>query len=367
MRISQRNHDTLVLTNRPWLTIAVFSLVALGGFALAVSAFTDGERVLGLFLGIMAVGFAFGAVSSAVFEQVRLDRPNGVVVISGRGLFRAWNERFALSQVKGARVLSVTDRGRRRRETFAPALVLRDPEDAEIPLTIVFAQKAPARRAANAITDWLRSTDQADLRPAPFAGLLPTVSLLAVNLSAAVPVLSGYWTIWELMVFYWVELLVVSVLFSASALIQSFTCDTRPARAYAMGLILLVGWVGWWVWGTYMSLQELPGLRGQAVAGVVLANNDLLVPILAMGASHLLAFIGSMVSSGGIDLRGVERYGESPFKRIMLLAIVVIASPVVVSITGAPIIVLGMFVGVKLWLDWRFSAGEATAAGHEDR
>lgn len=164
MRVSQRDRDILVLSRRPWLQALAVFLLALGAFSLAIMAFMIGEGFLGIMLIAMGLMLALGTCCVAVFEQVRLDRRNGVVEIRGRDLCSRWNDHYPLSRVTGASIMSEFGRVTRHK-TFAPGLVLSDPGSAQIPLTIVFARRGPAERAANAITEWLQDADNASIRP----------------------------------------------------------------------------------------------------------------------------------------------------------------------------------------------------------
>ena len=308
-------------------------------------------------MGIVLVGvgaaLAFTVIGFSVFERVRLDRLEGVVEISRRDVFRPSIERFPLSAVTGVEVTSEIGQGLRQRATFAPALLLNQPEGTKVPLTLFLTGRASAERTATIVSDWLNGFDETVCRTTQFAPLISALALIGVNLAAVVPVLSGFWTIWELVTFYWVELLVVSKLFVIKAAILSGTCEIRSPRDYAVGLFLVLGWTSCWLSGTYLLLQSMPFLRGQGLLDFVMGNDDLRLPIAAMIVSHVLAFIGAVVSSGGVDLRRVERYGEQPFTRIMLLAVIILVAPLFIATTGEALYVLGLFVVMKTWLDWR--------------
>lgn len=352
MRIQEMNTNTLVLVSQPWLTIIVLLVITSGLLGLSLSAFMDGETGLASVLLIAALMFGSALFVFSAFERVCFDRPSGVVTISGRNVFRKWSKTFPLSDIKDAEVLSSAGGGKRNRRTYVAALVLKDSGTSAIPLSAFSGSKAPAERAATVISDWLAGTGAETLAQLRVAHLRTVLSLVAVNLSAIIPVVLGHWSVWELVTFYWVELLIVSLLFGAKMVILSATCDAYGPRKY-IGVGLILGWIAIWVVGTFFTLTDMPFLRDDSLYRFVLGNNELLIPIAAMIAGHFFAFIASVFPSGRFDLRGVERFGEHPFSRIFVLAIIILIAPVAMGVLGMPILVLAAFLLAKLSQDWR--------------
>lgn len=353
MRIQEMNMNTLVLVSQPWLTIIVLLVITSGLLGLSLSAFMDGETGLGsiLLIATLICGSALFAFSA--FERVCFDRPSGLVTISGRNVFRKWSKTVPLSDIKDAEVLSSAGGGKRNRRTYVPALVLKDAGTSVIPLSAFSGSKAPAERAAAVISDWLAGTGAETLAQLRVVHLRTVLSLVAVNLSAIIPVVLGHWSVWELITFYWVELLIVSLLFGAKMVILSATSDAHSPRKYIAGTGLILGWIAIWVVGTFLTLKDMPFLRGDSLYRFIFGNNELLIPVAAMIAGHFFAFISSVFPSGRFNLRGVEHFGEHPFSRIFVLAIIILIAPVVMGVLGMPILVLAAFLLAKLSQDWR--------------
>lgn len=247
MRIRQMDTNTLVLVSHPWVTVLLLLVLTLGLVSLSISAFLDGETATGSIFLIASAVFAIALSGFSAFEQVRFDRRTGAVEISGRNVFRRWSKTMSLSDIEGAKVIAERGSGKRNRSTFVAALVLKDPQAPAVPLSIISGNQAPAERAATAISDWLAGTGPETLGRLRRATLLSFLSVIAVNLAAIIPVLAGHWSVWELITFYWVELLVVSLLFGCKMVILSVTCDTHTARTYVTGTGLIIGWTAIWV------------------------------------------------------------------------------------------------------------------------
>lgn len=353
MRIIRKDEKMLILVNRPWFNVILTLFFTVGLVWLSISAFSGGETFLGLVFLFVAATFFTSLVSFGAFEQVLLDRDSGVVVVSGRNIFQSWSQTYPLSEVKSTNVIQKYGSGRRRRATFLPVLILHDPQQSKIPLSLVSAGHDRAQFAALAISEWMNGNDQTTVRSAHSASPLSILSIVGVNLSVVLPVLAGYWSIWELISFYWAELLVISVLFSCKAVIHSFTCRKRSAREYAAGVGFIILWVCAWVAGIYLSLNQMSYLRGESLFVFITDNKALSIPIAVMAASHLYGFIGSLFQSGSFDWKGVERYGEQPFARIFLLGFIILVAPLVMGLTNMQMLVLAIFVSLKLWLDCR--------------
>lgn len=195
--------------------------------------------------------------------------------------------------------------------------------------------------------------------------LFSTTALILANAIPLALAATGMWSLGELLALYWAETLIIG--FFALVTILSQAVTGREKGAYLSALVFAL------IFGAFCSLHglfladTLIGLRpGENLLGYVF--DALLLPFLALFASHGISFATHLVKDGRIDLARVEDYPVRPFSRLFVLHLTIVATAFVLVFLGTPVIALIIFVLIKIWIDLKahlaeHRAGPETVAG----
>lgn len=191
--------------------------------------------------------------------------------------------------------------------------------------------------------------------------LLSATALILANAVPLALAAAGIWDLGELLALYWAETLIIGFFTLVKILIPAVT--GRASGAYGFAIVFVM------IYGAFCTLHGLfladvlIGLPpGQTLPGFVFGAEGLLLPFLALFASHGVSFATHVVKGGEIDLAGVEDYTVRPFSRLFVLHLTIVATAFVLVFLGTPVIALIIFVLIKIWIDLRAHIAEHRAA-----
>ena len=200
--------------------------------------------------------------------------------------------------------------------------------------------------------------------------------LVLVNALPVAGVLFLDWDVLALMVLYWSENLVLGFYTLASMLVKSplgglgmalFFCIHYGGFCAAHGLVILTvltdadpDLIQGDRWPLFLVFVQL--LVGVIRAVLEFAPVAWLLAFAALFVSHGVSFIVNFLLGGERDRLSLQQLMTSPYKRIMILHVAVIAGGIAVTALGQPIGMLLVLVALKLSLDIALHLKEHRAA-----
>ena len=212
-----------------------------------------------------------------------------------------------------------------------------------------------------------------------YSGMRRRASLALLVLVNALPVAGVLFLDWDvlaLMVLYWSENLVLGFYTLASMLVKSplgglgmalFFCIHYGGFCAAHGLVILTvltdadpDLIQGDRWPLFLVFVQL--LVGVIRAVLEFAPVAWLLAFAALFVSHGVSFIVNFLLGGERDRLSLQQLMTSPYKRIMILHVAVIAGGIAVTALGQPIGMLLVLVALKLSLDIALHLKEHRAA-----
>jgi hypothetical protein len=190
------------------------------------------------------------------------------------------------------------------------------------------------------------------------------VALVVANLIPLVGVLFLGWSVWNILVIYWLEngiVGVINVLKMAAAtgedptgLSAALTLNGQPATAMTkVGLIpfFVVHYgIFWFVHGIFVL--TLPAFLSLASdTPMELALGAVLFAAVGLAISHALSFWWNFLRGGEYRRTTPAALMFAPYRRLVALHLTIIFGALAVSLTGAPIAAVAILVGIKTLLD----------------
>ena len=207
------------------------------------------------------------------------------------------------------------------------------------------------------------------------------IALIVANVIPLIGVLLLGWSVWNILVIYWLENGVVGVLNvlkmsiatgTATSPSPRFLINGRPASAMSNSALIpffvMHYGIFWVVHGifvltlpTFMSLSA-----GTGGPGMGLDLGYILLAAIPLAISHGLSFWWNFLRGG--EYRRVTPAGLlfAPYRRLMALHLTIVFGALAVSLTGAPVAAVAILVGIKTLLDLGLHLAEhrtATPAG----
>ncbi len=209
--------------------------------------------------------------------------------------------------------------------------------------------------------------------------------LITANLIPLAGVLFLGWRVFDVMILYWVE----NVVIGAVNVLRMVTSACGPAaarpagsdgpgvylgsveigRSRRGGLFLIPFFVvhySAFCYGHYLAVMAIFGGGEGAVDGL----RDLLVPlseawrspfwisVVAIAASHLFSFFGNFIAAGEYRRTSLGQLMRRPYGRIVVLHIAVIAGGALVAWLGSPLPALLVLIALKIAVDVGLHARE---------
>lgn len=188
------------------------------------------------------------------------------------------------------------------------------------------------------------------------------VVLVLANMVPLYGVLMLDWPVYPLIVLFWVENLVIGVvnvlkmltvdpadpaLWLAKLMLVPFFCVHYGAFAAGHGLFVFT------LFGGSDDLSAAGGMFpvGEWIERV--AALGLLLPAAVLAASHLFSFAWNHLLRGEFRIASVPELMTQPYRRVVVLHVVIIAGGMAVMLFGSPLWALLLLIGLKVNLDLR--------------
>ena len=193
------------------------------------------------------------------------------------------------------------------------------------------------------------------------------VALIVANLIPLAGVLFLGWSVWQILIIYWLENGIVGVFNvlkmlraqgTADPLTVTYTINGRPAtdesRAALIPFFCLHYGIFWAVHGVFVLTLPLFGATatgGESSFGTTPDPAVLVVAVIALVISHGLSYLFNFI--GGGEYKRVSPAGQmfKPYGRLVVLHVTIIFGAMAISITGAAITALAILVILKIALD----------------
>lgn len=171
------------------------------------------------------------------------------------------------------------------------------------------------------------------------------VGLVVANLVPLVGVLYFGWSLLGVMLLYWAENGVIGLF----AVLRILTAgDEGAASKLFMGPFFLVHYGMFWVGHGAFVASVFGGADVGAAAGAgVLPTEGVVALVLSHGASFVLNYL--VGGEWRAATPGAEMF--KPYGRVVLLHVVILAGGFLLETTGAGVLALALFVGLKTALD----------------
>ncbi len=194
---------------------------------------------------------------------------------------------------------------------------------------------------------------------------LSTAVLVLSNLLPLAGVLAGWWSVYEILLLYWAENLVIGlfqlarmatvlVLRREYGLVVMLPFFTIHYGGFALGHGLMLSQL----FGPVVGVPAVGASPGQDLLAALdapfrtlLAPDGLLLALLALGASHAFSFVVNFLAGGEWRAIAPGRLMGEPYGRVIVLHVVLIFGAWAVVALGAPIAAVALLVVVKIALD----------------
>ena len=179
--------------------------------------------------------------------------------------------------------------------------------------------------------------------------LVSSAALVAANLIPLAGVLAGGWRVYDVLLLFWAENVVIGLLNVARLLVVAARGNPGAAGLAAFfavhyGLFTLVH-------GVFVVTLFGPAGASPLVAMGLLASSALALPLLALVASHGVSFLVNFVLGGEMDRVTPGTLMKAPYGRVVVLHVTIIFGGFAVEASGAPILALALLVALKIGVD----------------
>jgi len=189
------------------------------------------------------------------------------------------------------------------------------------------------------------------------------VALVVANLIPLIGVLFFGWSVWNILVIYWLENGIVGLINVLKMSVATgdevtpgvtFMVNGRPATsATKMGLIpfFIVHYgIFWFVHGIFvLTLPAFFSLMSDD--GMTLDLGPVVFAALGLAISHGLSFWWNFLHGGEYRRTAAAALMFAPYKRLVALHITIIFGAFAVMFTGAPAAAVAVLVGIKTAID----------------
>lgn len=193
--------------------------------------------------------------------------------------------------------------------------------------------------------------------------------LVAANLVPLAGVLFWDWNVFALILLFWMENVVVGVLFA----LRMLCADPADAALWA-GKLFMVPFFSFHyglftaVHGTFVFLlfgkgdYRVDGLELLAPALRAAADYELWLPIAALAASHVFSFAWNYLYRGEFRRVELKRLMLQPYGRVVVLHVAIIFGGIAAMALGSPVWALLVLLALKIGLDLRAHLKEHSAS-----
>ncbi|WP_156917439.1 DUF6498-containing protein [Salinarimonas rosea] len=179
--------------------------------------------------------------------------------------------------------------------------------------------------------------------------LVSSAALVLANLVPLAGVLAGGWRVFDVLLLFWAENVVIGILNLARMAMVALRGE-RGGLAMA-GFFAVHYGIFTVVHGVFVvTLFGPPGASPIAGFALLLAPG-LALPLAALAASHGLSFVVNFVVGGEMDRTTLGALMAAPYGRVVVLHVTIIFGGFAVEASGAPIVALALLVGLKILVD----------------
>ena len=197
------------------------------------------------------------------------------------------------------------------------------------------------------------------------------IALIVANLIPLVGVLFFGWSVWNILVIYWLENGIVGVINvlkmssatgeEASPSVATFTVNGQPATSMTkVGLIpfFVVHYgIFWFVHGIFvLTLPAFLSLTSDVPMELTLG--PVLFAAIGLAISHGLSFWWNFLHGGEYRRVTPAALMFAPYRRLVALHLTIIFGAIAVMFTGAPAAAVAILVGIKTAIDIGLHLGE---------
>jgi Family of unknown function (DUF6498) len=194
------------------------------------------------------------------------------------------------------------------------------------------------------------------------------VALVVANAIPLIGVLFLGWSVWNILVIYWLENGIVGVLNVLKMARAEGPVLERPgpmtlqvngrpaptmAKAALIPFFVLHYGIFWFVHGVFVfTLPLFASASGEPLATpMTLSAGSIAFAAVALAVSHGLSYWWNFLRGG--EYRRVSAAGQmfAPYRRLIALHLTIIFGAIAITLTGAPATAIAVLVGVKTLLD----------------
>lgn len=186
------------------------------------------------------------------------------------------------------------------------------------------------------------------------------LALLAANLLPVAGVLLWGWSVYSLMVLFWLENIIVGVLSAARMLfVQPAQAGLRFAKFGMVPLFcvhygIFTAVHGVFVFSLFGERRGGSGSEAEPDASRVLAAIDelgLALPVAALAASHLFSFAWNYLWRGEYRRANLAQLMIAPYGRVVVLHLVILFGGIAAQALGSPLWALLLLIVLKVGID----------------
>lgn len=181
--------------------------------------------------------------------------------------------------------------------------------------------------------------------------------LLAMNLIPLIGVLLHNWTVFQVLLLYWCENVVVG----GFNVLRMLAAQPKDPVSWASKLFLIPFFIVHYGMFTFVHGMFVIGLfGGQAVRFGGLSPSILLgavrtagltLPVAALVASHGFSFFHNYLAGGEYQRIDLAKLMFQPYGRIMVLHVTVLLGGFLITSLGSPVVAIVLLVGLKTAID----------------
>ena len=189
-----------------------------------------------------------------------------------------------------------------------------------------------------------------------------SLALIASHLIPLWAVFAWHWPVFPLLVLFWMENVVVGLLYAARMLLLEpgdpilwvAKLFLVPFFCLHYGMFTAIhGMIVFRVFGGREYALMHDGWLPVNAAVRAIANYDLWSPLVGLAASHLFWFVWDYVLRGGYRRAALTRLMGQPYSRVFVLHLTIIFGGWAVMLLGSPVWALVVLVAIKVAMDLR--------------
>ncbi|MGJ3264618.1 MAG: DUF6498-containing protein [Salinarimonas sp.] len=193
--------------------------------------------------------------------------------------------------------------------------------------------------------------------------LVSSAALVLANLVPLLGVVAGGWRVFDVLLLFWAENVVIGLLNLARMTLVSLRGE-RGGLAMA-GFFAVHYGIFTLVHGIFLVTLFGPPGASPLAGFALLAAPGLAWPLAALAASHGVSFLVNFVAGGEMDRTSLGALMSAPYGRVVVLHVTIIFGGFAVQASGAPLLALALLVALKILVDLAAHVAEHRRLGAE--